>query len=91
LISLSLVSIAINRFSGPPNLKYCSLINAIDNIYCSKCSYSLLPSAFDEIKEAENQRIQAMEKKYEGNLKAMREDMENEFQQILTKIDMNKL
>jgi ribosomal protein L37E len=36
----------------------CSLINAIDNKYCSKCSYPLVPSAFDEIKEAENAKVQ---------------------------------
>jgi integrase/recombinase XerD len=24
----------------------CSLVNAIDNKYCSKCSYPLVPSAF---------------------------------------------
>jgi integrase/recombinase XerD len=43
----------------------CNLVNAIDNKYCSKCSYPLVPSAFDEIKAAENQRIQAIEEKYE--------------------------
>src|SRR5215204_5182990 len=34
----------------------CELINAIDNKYCSKCSYPLIPSAFDEIKVAESRR-----------------------------------
>ena len=34
----------------------CSLVNALDNKYCSKCRYRLVPSAFDEIKEAENNR-----------------------------------
>jgi hypothetical protein len=37
------------------------LVNAIDNKYCSKCSYPLVPSAFDEIKEAENMKIHAIE------------------------------
>lgn len=36
----------------------CSLVNAIENKYCSKCSYPLVPSALDEIKEAENRKIQ---------------------------------
>jgi len=31
------------------NCPRCSLVNAIDNKYCSKCSYPLVPSAFDEI------------------------------------------
>src|SRR5919112_1747283 len=60
----------------------CSLVNAIDNKYCSKCSYPLVPSAFDEIKEAENTKLQAMTEKYEQEMKAIREEMENKFQQI---------
>src|SRR5215469_15032742 len=35
----------------------CSLINTLENKYCSKCSYPLVPDAFDEIKEAENSRL----------------------------------
>ena len=31
------------------NCPRCSLVNAIENKYCSKCSYPLVPSAFDEI------------------------------------------
>jgi integrase/recombinase XerD len=29
----------------------CNLVNAIYNKYCTKCSYPLVPSAFDEIKK----------------------------------------
>ena len=36
----------------------CSLVNCIDNKYCSKCAYPLTPGAFDEIKEQENSRSQ---------------------------------
>jgi integrase/recombinase XerD len=39
----------------------CELINAFENKYCSKCSYPLLPSAFEEIKMAEEKRIKNME------------------------------
>jgi integrase/recombinase XerD len=42
------------------NCPRCNLVNAIENKYCSKCSYPLVPSAFDEIKAAENERIQAI-------------------------------
>jgi len=35
------------------NCPRCALINAIDNKFCSKCSYPLIPSAFDEIKASE--------------------------------------
>ena len=69
----------------------CNLVNAIENKYCSKCSYPLVPSAFDEIKEAENMKINSIQEKYEKDMKAIREDMENKFQQILAKIDVGKL
>ena len=39
------------------NCPRCSLVNTFENRYCSKCSYPLVPSAFDEIKEAEGMRI----------------------------------
>jgi hypothetical protein len=52
------------------------LVNAVDNKYCSKCSYPLIPSAFDEIKEAENMKILAIEKKYNQDMKAMRKELE---------------
>ena len=60
----------------------CNLVNAIDNKYCSKCSYPLVPSAFDEIKEAENMKMKEMEQKYESSMKAMREEMERKFQEL---------
>jgi integrase/recombinase XerD len=40
----------IEKKSSVLNCPRCSLVNAIDNKYCSKCSYPLVPSAFDEIK-----------------------------------------
>ena len=69
----------------------CSLVNAIENKYCSKCSYPLVPSAFDEIKAAEDMKIQSLQQRYELDIKEMREEMENKFQQILKKIDVGKL
>jgi integrase/recombinase XerD len=73
------------------NCPRCSLVNAIENKYCSKCSYPLIPSAFDEIKEAENMKVQQIQEKYEQDMKNMREEMENKFQQILAKIDVATL
>lgn len=32
----------------------CSLVNAIDNKFCSKCSYPLTPQAYEEIKASED-------------------------------------
>jgi hypothetical protein len=78
------------------NFPRCSLVNAIDNKYCSKCSYPLVPSAFDEIKEAENIKFQAIEERFNflqphlkvlittiGNIKD--QDQVNSMAQILYK------
>jgi integrase/recombinase XerD len=81
----------IERKPSILNCPRCSLVNAVDNKYCSKCSYPLIPSAFEEIKEAENSKIQEIEKRYENNMKVMRDEMENKFQQILTRIELGKL
>jgi integrase/recombinase XerD len=63
----------------------CELINAVDNKFCSKCSYPLVPSAFEEIKAAEDTKIQSLQEKYRQDMESMREEMENKFQQILAK------
>jgi hypothetical protein len=67
----------------------CSLVNAIENKYCSTCSYPLLPSAFDEIKEAENAKVQAMSEKYEQEIKSIRDEMNQQFSQIMSMIQQN--
>jgi integrase/recombinase XerD len=38
------------------NCPRCDLINAHGNKYCSKCSYPLIPEAFEEIKQSEGER-----------------------------------
>jgi RNase P subunit RPR2 len=40
------------------NCPRCQLVNAIDNKYCSKCSYPLTPQVFDEIKIEEDKKNQ---------------------------------
>jgi integrase/recombinase XerD len=40
----------------------CQLVNALENKYCSKCSYPLKPEAYDELKEKEEKRIDSLEK-----------------------------
>ena len=71
------------------NCPRCNLVNAIDNKYCSKCSYPLTPSAFDEIKEAENMKIHAIEEGYKHDIKHMREEMNQQFGQIMSMIQQN--
>jgi integrase/recombinase XerD len=39
----------------------CAFVNAIDNKYCSKCSYPIKPEAFDEIKLEEDKRMKILE------------------------------
>jgi integrase/recombinase XerD len=55
----------MQRKASVSNCPRCSLANAIENKYCSKCSYPLSPSAFDEIKETENMKINSIQEKYE--------------------------
>src|SRR5215211_6240719 len=38
------------------NCPRCELVNAIENKYCSKCSYPLKPEAYDEIKNDEDRK-----------------------------------
>ena len=71
---------SITAAKGKPsilNCPRCNLVNAMENKYCSKCSYPLVPSAFDEIKAAEDLKIRAMEDKYQQEMKDMREQMNN--------------
>jgi integrase/recombinase XerD len=48
------------------NCPRCSLVNAIENKYCSKCSYPLVG------KEAENMKVKQIQEKYEQDMKNMR-------------------
>ena len=44
----------------------CRLVNCINNKDCSSCSYPLTPSAFEEIKAAEELKLQALQVKYKA-------------------------
>ena len=46
------------------NCPRCSLVNAVDNKYCSKCSYPLIPSAYEEIKAVEDMKFRALEERF---------------------------
>jgi hypothetical protein len=56
------------------NCPRCSLVNAVDNKYCSKCSYPLIPSAFEEIKAEEDVKFRAMEERL-NNMQQMLEKL----------------
>ena len=66
----------IERKPSILNCPRCSLVNAIDNKYCSKCSYPLIPSAFEEIKEAESRKMQEIQQKYEQDMISLRKELE---------------
>jgi integrase/recombinase XerD len=53
----------------------CNLVNTFENKYCSKCSYPLVPDAFDEIKEAENSKLQSLEEKHRLEMNNLEEKM----------------
>ena len=56
------------------NCPRCSLVNAADNKYCSKCSYPLISSAFEEIKAAEDMKFRAIEERF-NNMQSMLESL----------------
>lgn len=54
----------------------CELINAIDNKYCSKCSYPLVPSAFEDIKMGEDIKLNNLIRKHETEMNEIRKELE---------------
>ena len=62
----------------------CEFVNAIDNKYCSKCSYPLTPEAYDLLKQNEEQRFIDLKNK-------LIQDLENKIQQILLKVNLENL
>lgn len=77
--------------SSIANCPRCELSNAFDNLYCSQCSYPLKPEAFENIKQEEEDKIRKLEEKYNFQLAQLRHDMENQFQQVIAKIDLQKI
>lgn len=80
---------SIKKESSIIDCPRCQIVNAIENKYCSKCSYPLKPEAYEEIKESEQIRINNLELKYENDMKILRNEMNNQFNQILSLIQQN--
>jgi integrase/recombinase XerD len=53
----------------------CNYVNALDTKYCAKCSYPLSPSAFDEIKLEEHNKLQAIQQMYEKDIESLRSQL----------------
>ena len=78
----------------PKQCPNCSEPNKPDSKFCAKCRMVLTYDAYSETIEEKQQKeseIKDLKEKYEQDLVAMREEMEDKFQQILTKIDTAKL
>ena len=69
----------------------CSLVNAIDNKFCSKCSYPLTPQAYEEIKAQEDTKLREMEEKHKNDIEKMREEMNQQFNKIMSLIQQNPI
>ena len=67
------------------------MVNALDNKYCSKCSYPLVPSAFDEIKAAEDMKLQTLKDRYEQEMKTMREEIQKDMKQKIFSLEQAQL
>jgi integrase/recombinase XerD len=73
------------------NCPRCNLINIVENKYCSKCSYPLIPQAYEEIKANEDLKLKAMEEKHRQDMNAMREEMNQQFKKIMSMVQKNPI
>jgi integrase/recombinase XerD len=69
----------------------CNLINTVENKYCSKCSYPLIPQAYEEIKANEDLKLKVMEEKHKQDMDAMREEMNEQFKKIMLMVQKNPM
>jgi integrase/recombinase XerD len=67
----------------------CNLINTFESKYCSKCTYPLVPDAYNEIKEAEISKLEALEQKHLLEMTNLEEKMEQRFSQVISMIKEN--
>lgn len=62
------------------------LINSLDNKYCIKCSYPLIPSAFEEIKMAEEMKINSLKEKYDKEMIKLKEQITTEVKKQVSEL-----
>jgi integrase/recombinase XerD len=78
----------------PKQCPNCNEPNKPDSKFCAKCKVVLTYDAYSETLESQKEKeseVQVLRERYEQDMKSMREDMENKFQQILARIDTGKL
>ena len=57
--------------------------------YVLACSYPLTPSAFEEMKSEEDRKLKILEEKHSQEIKSIREEMNNQFNQLISMIQQN--
>jgi integrase/recombinase XerD len=83
-----------NDILKPRQCPNCNEPNKPDSKFCAKCRMVLTYDAYNETLEKQQERdseIQILREKQEHDMRLMREEMENRFRQILTKIDIGTL
>jgi predicted amidophosphoribosyltransferase len=78
----------------PKQCPNCNEPNKPDSKFCATCRMVLTYDAYSETLEKQQEKeseVQVLKQKYEQDMKSMREELENKFQQILAKIDTAKL
>jgi len=86
-------NVSLNTLN-PKTCPNCNEGNAQDAKFCAKCRMVLTYDAYSETLEKQQEKeseVQVLKVRYEQDMKTMREDMENKFQQILAKIDTGRL
>jgi integrase/recombinase XerD len=78
----------------PKQCPQCNEPNRTDSKFCAKCRMVLSYDSWNAVQEEQKKKeseVQSLKEKYELGMKSMREEMENKFNQILAKIDVEKL
>ena len=76
----------------PKSCPHCSESNKYDSKFCAKCRMVLTYDAYSETLEDQKEKeseIQRLQGKYEQDMKAMREEMKQQFTQIMSMIQQN--
>ena len=84
--------ISENEIKKKPSIHLCprcEFVNSIEHKLCSSCSYPLTPSAFEEIKSEEDRKLKILEEKHSKEINSIREEMNNQFNQIISMIQQN--
>ena len=76
----------------PKQCPNCNEPNKPDGKFCAKCRMVLTYDAYNETLEKEQEKkteVQKLKEEYEKNMKSMREEMNQQFTQIISMIQQN--